>query len=91
MSVQGKTISPKTELEWGHCGRQNSPSGTEGSFEILLDNERIAEIYWDCPWGAGSNQLKTRFVKKNYHVSFDGFADDNDSALGKGLIVILDY
>ncbi|MCO5567375.1 hypothetical protein L7F22_021065 [Adiantum nelumboides] len=40
------------------CGRENSPSGTEGNFDLYADGTtRIADIYFDCPW-VGSNVLR---------------------------------
>jgi len=85
-SAQGTKIPGKGQNEWGHCGRQNSPSGTEGSFEVRLadSNERIAEIYWDCPY-IGSNQLVKKYVKPGYDVSFDHFSIPSGE-LGKGII-----
>ncbi len=39
------------------CGREDSPSGTEGTFDIvdLANNEKIGTYYWDCPWGSKTN------------------------------------
>ena len=74
------------QYQWGHCGRENSPSGTEGSFEVHLDGsgEKIAEIYWDCPY-IGSNKLEKRYVKEGYDISLNGFSIPS-GALGKGTI-----
>ncbi|KAH0837751.1 hypothetical protein J3R83DRAFT_5926 [Lanmaoa asiatica] len=90
MSAQGTKIPDKGEHEWGHCGRASSPSGTEGSFEVHIDesNEKIAEIYWDCPY-IGENQLGKRYVKDGYDISFDGF-NIPSGALGKGKISVLE-
>ena len=49
-----------------------------------LGNEKIAEIYWDCPF-IGDNKLEKRYVKEGYDVSFDGFSIPS-GALGKGRI-----
>jgi len=51
-----------------------SPSGTEGIFKVHLDgrNEKIAEIYWDCPY-IGGNKLQKRYAKADYDIS-DGFS-----------------
>ncbi|KAI0251457.1 aegerolysin type hemolysin [Lactifluus subvellereus] len=85
-SAQGTKIPSKDQYEWGHCGRENSPSGTEGSFEVRLveTDEKIAEIYWDCPY-IGNNKLEKRNVKEGYDISFDGFSIPS-GALGKGTI-----
>ncbi|KJA14257.1 hypothetical protein HYPSUDRAFT_208850 [Hypholoma sublateritium FD-334 SS-4] len=67
-SAQGIKIPSKGDHEWGHCGRESSPSGTEGIFEIRLEegNEKLAEIYWDCPW-SGSNSISKTWVKEGYN------------------------
>lgn len=85
-SAQGTKIDSMDEHVWGHCGRQNSPSGTEGSFEVHLEGsgEKIAEIYWDCPY-IGSNKLEKRYVKENYDISFNDFSVPS-GPLGKGRI-----
>ena len=90
VSAQGTKITSKEQFEWGHSGRENSPSGTEGIFEIHLDGsgEKVAEIYWDCPW-SGSNKIEKRFVKEGYLVSVDGFSIPS-GALGKGTISVLE-
>lgn len=87
-SAQGTKIAGKNEFAWGHSGRENSPSGTEGTFEVLLadTNEKIAEIYWDCPW-AGSNEVVKRYVKPGYSISLEGFSISS-GALGKGQITV---
>ncbi|KAF8651087.1 hypothetical protein AX14_008509 [Amanita brunnescens Koide BX004] len=36
-SAQGTTIESKGEHEWGYCGRENSPTGTEGFFKLHLE------------------------------------------------------
>ncbi|KAI0251465.1 aegerolysin type hemolysin [Lactifluus subvellereus] len=86
VSAQGTKIQSKDQHEWGHCGREASPTGTEGSFEVRLEesNEKIAEIYWDCPF-VGDNKLEKRYVQEGYDISFDGFSIPS-SALGKGTI-----
>lgn len=33
------------------CGRQGSPSGTHGSFDIFEGVHKIGTYVWDCPWG----------------------------------------
>lgn len=87
-SAQGTKITSKGQYEWGHCGRENSPSGTEGSFEVHFEDsdEKIAEIYWDCPW-SGANQISKRWVKDGYDVSFDGFSIPSGE-LGVGTIAV---
>ena len=54
---------------------------------LAENNEKIAEIYWDCPW-SGSNKIDKRFVKQGYLVAIDGFSIPS-GALGKGTISVL--
>jgi len=70
----------------GSLWSKNSPSGTEGSFDVHLKDgdEKIAKIYWDCPY-TGSNKLQKHDVKEGYDISFDGFSIPS-GALGKGKI-----
>ena len=92
MSAQGTKITSKAQFEWGHCGRESSPSGTEGTFEIHLDGtgEKIAEIYWDCPWASGAaNRVEKKYVKDGYFVSVEGFQTSGPH-LGTGTISVLE-
>lgn len=87
-SAQGTKIPSKGEAEFGHCGRESSPSGTEGTFDITLETgEIIATIYWVCPW-SGSNKLEVKYVKDPYTVEFKGFGGAHDSALHEGKIIV---
>ncbi|KAF8334424.1 aegerolysin type hemolysin [Amanita rubescens] len=85
VSAQGTRIGSRGEHEWGHCGREGSPSGTEGSFEVHLEGsgEKIAKIYWNCPY-IGGNKVEKRDLKRGYDISLDGFS--SSGALGKGRI-----
>jgi len=85
-SPQGTRIANDGEYEWGHSGRQSSPTGTEGSFEIYLEegDEKIGRVAWDCPY-IGSNKLTKHDLKQGYDISFDGFSDST-GPLGKGKI-----
>lgn len=89
-SVQGTKVKSRDQFEWGHCGLENSPTGTEGSVEIRLDesDEKIAEIYWDCPWSSSANTLTKKYVKDGYYVAIEGFSTSS-GALNKGTITIL--
>lgn len=84
MSAQGTSVPGKGDHEWGHSGRESSPSGTEGYFDIMLDGEKIGKVYWDCPW-SGSNKIQKHDVKSGYSIEFDGFSIPS-GALGKGQI-----
>ena len=84
-SAQGTEIESQQQDEWGHCGKGSS--GTEGSFEVRIvdgTNDRIAEIYWECPHN-GSNKLTKRKVKEGYDITFTGFSIPS-GPLGNGQI-----
>jgi hypothetical protein len=49
-------------------------------------NEKIAEIYWSCPY-IGSNKLEKRYVKEGYDISLNDFSIPS-GALGKGTISV---
>jgi Aegerolysin len=57
------------------CGREDSPSGTEGRFDIFdLDkNVKIGEYYWDCPWGSKTNtSIWTPSLSEDYVTQVTG-------------------
>lgn len=37
------------------CGRSDSASGTEGSFDIYDGQTNVGNYYWNCPWGSKTN------------------------------------
>jgi hypothetical protein len=49
------TIKSNSKAVINSCGREHSPSGTEGSFEIFDGEVKVGEYYWDCPWGSKKN------------------------------------
>ena len=51
-------IHPGEKLQINACGRENSPSGTTGEFDVVdpLEGDKvIRHFYWDCPWGSSVN------------------------------------
>lgn len=54
--ILGMEIPARESREIGSCGRQNSPSGTEGSIDLYYDKTKICTVIWDCPWG-GQNSV----------------------------------
>jgi hypothetical protein len=49
------TINSGKSAVINSCGRENSPSGTEGRFDIFDGEVKVGEYYWDCPWGSKTN------------------------------------
>ncbi|EEB93043.1 hypothetical protein MPER_08358, partial [Moniliophthora perniciosa FA553] len=57
-AYEGKVIEPDEKLQINSCGRSDSASGTEGSFDLVDvndGNKAIRHFYWSCPWGSKSN------------------------------------
>src|SRR5688572_6080310 len=63
-NCDGKVCAPfeGSVIRIGHkhamasCGREHSPSGTEGEFDVFDGyGERVCHVYWSCPWGAKTN------------------------------------
>ncbi|WP_251861448.1 aegerolysin family protein [Clostridium sp. Marseille-Q2269] len=49
-------------------GRKDSPSGTEGRFDICDKNKnKLFTIYWDCPW-SGSNKFSYTKFNDNFMI-----------------------
>ena len=70
--IIGTEIKPGDSYTIYSCGRERSPSGTEGTITMSDKKEngsRIADIYWDCPWGVGKNQLEQRSCHRDWLVS----------------------
>jgi len=66
-------------------------SQMKGTFELEVhlegSGEKIAEIYWDCPY-LGSNKLAKPYVREGYDISIDGF-NTRSGPLGKATITVL--
>ena len=56
--IEGTKIAPGDEFTVNSCGRSNSPSGTEGEFDVYEDGPggpKVRHFYWNCPWGSPKN------------------------------------
>jgi hypothetical protein len=67
--IDGKTIEPKKTYNIYTSGREGAAGGTEGLFDLYVKNEKIATIYWDCPWGAKPNVVQVRDAPTDWMVS----------------------
>jgi hypothetical protein len=68
------------------CGRADSATGTEGSFNIYDGETLVAAYYWCCPWGSKTNTSKLTpnsnpDVSDNYATQLSG-GNFNAGALG---------
>lgn len=68
-AINSKVADSGNLVAVNSCGRLNSPTGTEGHIDITDGNIRIAEIYWDCPWGHRNNTVEVRSVDSRYSVT----------------------
>ena len=74
--IEGKTIAPKKNYSIYTCGRQSSATGTEGSFDLYIKDEKIATVYYDVPWGMNPNVLKITDVDSDWIISSTAFSPD---------------
>jgi len=68
--IVGTEIKSKQSYTIYSCGRENLPSGTEGTVAVSdkkKDGNRIADIYWDCPY-TGRNKLEKPKANKDWLV-----------------------
>ncbi|KAH7306563.1 hypothetical protein KP509_22G019500 [Ceratopteris richardii] len=66
----GQAIAPGSILYVAAYGRENSPSGTEGTFEIWSSTSKVAHVYFDCPW-SGINKLEINRFSTQYLLDFN--------------------
>lgn len=68
---------------WGQiasCGREHSPTGTEGSIDLYHAGTKICTVYWDCPW-SGHNTLNAQ-GPEDYLCTLGSWNQDS-GAIGK--------
>ncbi|KAI1840838.1 hypothetical protein JX265_006922 [Neoarthrinium moseri] len=84
--IEDKDIAPHASYAYGHTGRENAPSGLEGTVDILEkgtgggEAQRIAQISYNCPWD-GSNTFVISDVSAGWDVKSSG-EDFEGNALG---------
>ena len=89
-----KELSPSTynnyvihageQLQLNACGRENSPSGTTGDFDVVdvvAGGKKIRHFYWDCPWGSKQNTWTISESNSKWIVESTG-ANLDSGALG---------
>lgn len=54
------------------CGRSDSASGTQGSYDLYEGDTKVVTIVWDCPWGSKTNSWSPVSQNPNYLVSITG-------------------
>lgn len=61
------------------CGRSDSASGTQGSFDLYDGDTRVVTLVWNCPWGSKSNSWSQSNQNSKYVVSVTGGSMDSGS------------
>ena len=59
------------------CGREDSPSGTQGHFDLFTQvggqKTQVCRLNWDCPWGSKTNSWSASdYDDEKYIVSISG-------------------
>jgi len=87
-TIEGHEITNGNSYTISACGRSDSASGTEGSFDIYDSDTHIGTYSWDCPWGSKTNRSTwdRNFACDNYVVEITG-ANLDSGALGNVDIV----
>ena len=54
-AIEGIVIKANSSFSINACGREDAPSGTEGSFELYDRDILVGTYSWNCPWGSKKN------------------------------------
>lgn len=89
--IDKTVIQPGNSYIIYSCGRAYSPTGTEGSFDLVEESNdnRLCNFYWDCPWGSKPNKAEVGELSPNWVVASTGFNLDS-GALGNGKLTCVD-
>ncbi|KNG84343.1 Asp-hemolysin [Aspergillus nomiae NRRL 13137] len=74
--VDNKTARSNESVKINSCGREGSPSGTMGGFEIYDGETKIGKIHWDCPWG-GDNEFVVDERDEGYMVDVGSWSSQD--------------
>ncbi|PHH89228.1 hypothetical protein CDD83_6460 [Cordyceps sp. RAO-2017] len=88
--VEGSSAAPFEAKYVGACGRSDSASGTEGSFDVYDDATKICRVYWSCPWGSKDNEFRVEDYNQStsaYQVTVGPWSR-NSGAIGTVVLTI---
>ncbi|GFN32307.1 aegerolysin family protein [Paenibacillus xylaniclasticus] len=97
--MEGTVINAGTKMWFCACGRDWSPSGPQGSFELFDSNNNwIATYIWDCPFGHHLNKsdLVTSddtFFRFDFYPGYRNYPSERKhtgTAIGDALLRIWD-
>lgn len=91
--IESKTINAKEHYEIFSCGRDCSPSGTEGSISLFDGNKLIAQSFWNNPWWpSASESLLLCNIKSDYFFRAQLYGTgEYERPLGSVIIDALKY
>ena len=71
---EGWIIKPDETATIHACGREASPSGTTGEFNLIdtMGGHTIRHFYWDCPWGSSGNVWRLSERNPQWMVDSEG-------------------
>ncbi|KAK7018024.1 Ostreolysin A6 [Paramarasmius palmivorus] len=90
-AYEEQVIGPDEKLQINACGRESSPSGTTGDFDLCdvdEDDRVIRHFYWDCPWGGSKNTWTVSGSNSQWMVEHSG-ANLEGGALGTITVDVL--
>lgn len=86
--IDNTEIPPKGEVLVYTCGRSWEPLGTEGSMDLLNEDDiRTSTLYWDVPFWSKINTFEVRDVRSGYVINADGY-QKSGSGLGTATVNI---
>ena len=68
-SIEGLGIEVGTTFTFSSSGREYTPSGTEGQFDLNNKaNTKIGSFYWNCPFTSSANTWKITDQNIGYNI-----------------------
>lgn len=87
-TINGTIIKDEESYTIASCGRESSPSGTEGGFSLYDGADLVFKYYWDCPWsGSNKDSLKVEDEKKYTVIKKGG--GSSGGAIGNIFITVV--
>lgn len=75
LDYEGKVLNAGEKLQFNACGRSDSPTGTDGKFDLVdpKDGDKlIRQFYWSCPHGNSGNKWESSGANSNWIVESTG-------------------
>ncbi|KAL6303723.1 aegerolysin type hemolysin, partial [Sparassis latifolia] len=87
-SIEDHVIPARDGIVVSSCGREESPSGTKGSFDVVdtSTDALVRTVFWDCPY-VRHNRFETRGANKAWIVDHSDVS--KEGALGEIKVTFL--